>query len=256
MGFASGWDEDERSESVPREVMVFPDLEELSAAAADAIATEAVASVGSRGRFTIALAGGNTPRRAYEILAERYADRVPWNGVEVFFGDERFVPLEHPQSNFAMAWRALLARVGIPETQIHAIRSLGEPPELVAESYDGLLHERFGATGTTFDLVLLGVGDDGHTASLFPGDEALDERVRWVRAVHAPPGIEPPQRITLTYPAINKARQALVLCSGAAKRGVVAHLLAGGAEALRYPAALVSPRERLRWFLDAAAAAS
>lgn len=240
------------------EIEVFPDREALSRAAAEALCREAQRAVEGRGRFALALSGGRTPRRLYELLAHEYREKLPWERVHLFWGDERLVPPDHPESNYALAREALLSQIEIPPENVHRVPvGLGPPGErVVAEAYERDLRSFFAGEGALFDLVLLGVGADGHTASLFPGEPALEERECWVRAVLAPPNYGIRQRITLTLPALNRARAAFFLVAGAEKRRVVREILQAPEEAeRRHPAARVRPLERALWFLDAAAGA-
>jgi 6-phosphogluconolactonase len=256
------------------EASVHPDLEALSRAAAEAVTRAAERAVRERARFTISLAGGHTPRRLYELLAAEYHARIPWPVTYVFFGDERCVPPTDPASNYGMALESFLSRVPIPAEQVHRIR--GElPPEDAAREYGRLLRRAFApsaagpgtddpADAATFDVALLGMGTDGHTASLFPGDPALDERHHWAVAVEAPAYVAPPrERITLTLPALCGARDVYVLAAGAEKRPVVESMLGGEARATHaralspaseYPVGLVRGRESTVWFVDRAAA--
>lgn len=203
--------------------------------------------------FAIALAGGATPRRLYQLLAASpLRERLAWERVELFFGDERAVPPEHPDSNFGMVARALLAHV-----PVRAHRMAAETDD--AEAYARLLGERVAARADgvpALDLVLLGVGEDGHTASLFPGTPALDETRRWV--VMNPVPQLATRRMTLTFPVINAARRVWILATGAAKRAIVAQCLAAGGDpsaARRWPVTAVRPRSgELVWWLDRAAA--
>ena len=236
---------------------IFPDVEPLSAAAAELIAGAARREIARRGRFTVALSGGATPRRTYELLADQYGGQILWGRVELFLGDERWVPPGDPESNFAMLRDTLVSRVPIPSERVHPIRTVGVTPEESSHEYESLLRNTFAdadvAEPRTFDLTLLGVGADGHTASLFPGSAALEERVRWVRPVESP-GARTPLRITLTLPVISASRRILVLCAGASKRAVAEAILGGAPTALEYPAARVSGAEETTWFLDRAAA--
>ena len=232
------------------EIRTFPDLESLSAAAADEIIAIARVSIEARGRFTILLAGGGTPRRTYEVIAERHRDAIDWGHVVVTFGDERYVPHSDPRSNYGMARDALLAHVAVPAERVLAVPTELPSAEEAAGAYERMLRREL-AQASGVDLALLGVGADGHTASLFPGSPVLGERARWVRAVDAPAGVEPRWRLTTTLPFLNGARVAMFLVAGGEKRDVVDAILAGGAEAQRYPAALIAPRERLLWMLDA-----
>ena len=230
---------------------VFADLEALSLAASDLVAGAAKEAVDLRGRFSLALSGGHTPRRLYELLAEK--GEFPWDRVHCFWGDERCVGPDDPESNYRMAADPLLTKVPIPDVNVHRI--LGEKaPEEAARSYEADLRSFF-AGAPAFDVLLLGVGDDGHTASLFPASEALDERRRWVLPVRAPAGVEPQRRITLTLPVLNAARRVFFLASGAKKSDVVQALLRGPrSAALIYPAARVDSAGEVLWLLDRNAA--
>jgi 6-phosphogluconolactonase len=237
----------------------FSDIGELSRAAAEDLTTLAQKCASESGRFSLALAGGHTPRRLYELLAGEYEDRMPWHAVHIFWGDERCVPPKDPDSNFRMAWEAMLSRVPIPETNIHRIPADKGLPGAAAEAYEETLFDHFrtgraGAPGRGFDLILLGMGAEGHTASLFPDSSALDEKERWVTAVKAPEGIFPPVRITLTLPAINSAGDVFVLVSGGEKKAVLRKVLKGVEPAgSRFPVAMVRPAGNKVWYIDHAA---
>jgi 6-phosphogluconolactonase len=204
--------------------------------------------------FAVCLSGGSTPRRLYECLAApEIASRFPWNRTHWFWGDERFVPHDHPDSNYRMTREALLSRVSIPEANIHAVPTEGLSPEEAAIAYEATLKRFYGADSLApgrplFDVTLLGIGDDGHTASLFPSQPALQETRRWAVAVI---GAKAEARITLTYPVLDSSREVAFLVTGKEKRGVVARAQAGD-KAL--PAAMVRPLGRLHWFTDRAAA--
>jgi 6-phosphogluconolactonase len=205
--------------------------------------------------FAVSLSGGSTPRRLYELLATpEIATRFPWNRVHWFWGDERFVPHDHPDSNYGMARDAFLARIHVPEDNIHAIPTEGLSPEQAAAAYEATL-KRFYGTDTLapdrplFDVTLLGIGDDGHTASLFPGHPALQETQRWVVAVI---GAMREPRITLTCPALDSSRDVAFLVTGRGKRNVVARAQTGERT---IPAGLVRPVGRLHWFTDRSVAA-
>ena len=174
--------------TLPLERLTFADVAALSRGAADMIVEAGRAAVAARGRFTLCLSGGSTPRTLYEVLAAEYRERVPWLATWMYFGDERCVPPDHPDSNFGMARDALLAHV--PGLESRTQRIEGERPASdAAARYDAVLRTAFGAPGgPTFDMLLLGVGTDGHTASLFPGSPALAERSQWaVRRQHRRP---------------------------------------------------------------------
>ena len=240
-----------------REVRRYPNLEILSEAAAEFICALAGERVSQGGLFTIALSGGKTPKLLYEKLAAPpHAARMPWPHIHLIWGDERCVPPDHPESNFSMAFHALISRVPIPAKNVHRMPAEIEPPGDAAEAYERTLWEFFGSpkeAGSipTFDLIVLGVGEDGHTASLFPGDQALEEEKRWVTAVLTPHGSPPVPRITLTLPLINRARCVLFIVSGSGKREVVGSILEEPDSATqRYPAARVNPDGKVVWLID------
>lgn len=234
------------------QVTVFPSAAALAEGVAELVAVRAAETVAERGRFRVALAGGTTPLAAYRRLAAApWAELVPWGSVDVFFGDERCLGECDGDRNDAAAREALLSRVPIPPENVHPIPALA--PD-AAERYEALLRERLGAPAPAvpvLDLVLLGLGEDGHTASLFPGHPAAAEGVRLVARVDGAPK-PPPSRVTVTLPLLNAARAALFVVSGAGKRGALARVLDGDRS---LPAACVDPAggERL-FFLDRAAA--
>ena len=233
-----------------RDVDVFTDAAALVRVAAERIVRLAEEAVERAGRFTLALSGGSTPRPLYDLLGGAFRERVPWSRTEVYFGDERCVPPADAESNYAAARRALLGLV--PLARVYRIE--GElPAETAAANYDATLHAAFpDDLAPTFDLVLLGVGTDGHTASLFPGSAALDERERWAMAVPAPATTGPRlPRVTLTPPPIERARELWFLVAGADKREVVSRILDQGDAAL--PAARLHGALRTAWLLDRAA---
>ena len=202
------------------------------------------------------LAGGGTPRALYERLAADDAARLPWNLVDVWFGDERCVPPDDAASNYGMARASLLSRVPIPAENVRRIRGeLGSAA--AAEAYDAELRAAYGApnasgAGEGFDLVLLGIGTEGHTASLFPDHPALDVTDRWTAPVDpAPPTAKPlVPRVTLTLPALTGAAEVLFLATGAEKKPIVDAVRAGDSA---LPAARVRGRERTMWIVDSAA---
>jgi len=207
----------------------------------------------SDGEFAICLSGGSTPRRLYERLASSaLASRFPWSRTHWFWGDERFVPHDDPASNYKMAHDAFLARVPIPGGHIHAIPTEGLSPEEAAAEYETTLKQFYGA-GTIspnrplFHVTLLGIGEDGHTASLFPGQPTLQETRRWAVAVV---GAKSEPRVSLAYPALNSSHDVAFLVTGEGKRDVVARALAGDRT---LPAAMIHPVGRLHWFMDRAA---
>lgn len=204
-----------------------------------------------KGTFSIALSGGSTPKRLYELLAsDEYRDRVDWLPWHVFWGDERVVPFNDERNNARMAHEALLDHVPIPPKQIHILRT-DVAPESAAAEYETLLHDFFDQNATTFDLVLLGLGDDGHTLSLFPGSEVVEEETAWVRTVF----LEKQDlfRLTLTAPVVNRAACVAFLVTGDSKAGVVNAVLHGAQG--QFPAQRIQPlNDNLHWFLDEAAA--
>jgi 6-phosphogluconolactonase len=239
------------SQKADVDTRVFPDVAGLSRAASEETLRLANAAVARKGRFDLALSGGKTPRRLYEVWAEEYAGQFPWPRMHFFWGDERYVPHDHPDSNYRMAREALLDRVTVPASNVHPMPTDSPRPEDAAQTYEATLRAHFG-NEPDFDLVLLGIGPEGHTASLFPGSSALEERQHWVLAVQAP--AEPPVRLTLTLPVLNRARNVFFLVAGTDKRDIVKILLSKPApELTKYPAALIHPVGKLTWFLDKAA---
>ncbi|HEX3412414.1 MAG TPA: 6-phosphogluconolactonase [Stellaceae bacterium] len=234
---------------VPAIVEVAKDPEALARRAAGWITDLAAAS---RDRFAICLSGGSTPRRLYQLLAESpYRDGLPWDRIHWFWGDERFVPWDHPDSNYGMVHEALLGRVPAPPGNIHGIATNGTPADAAA-AYERVLKSYYGSesldpTRPLFDIQILGLGPDGHTASLIPGTSVLDERHRWVAEVI---GGRPEPRITLTYPVLESSRHTAFLVVGADKRETLSRALAGD-QAL--PAARMRPVGELIWFVDEAA---
>ena len=230
-----------------------------AAALADATAARFVAAaedaIASRGQFIVALSGGSTPRDTYRQLAtEALVSRVMWSRVQVLWGDERCVPPDHMESNYRMARDTLLDRVPVPAGNVHRI--LGEDaPTSAAEAYEATLRALLRTpAGARIDLVLLGLGEDGHTASLFPGSAAVHEQTRWVLAARA--SAASMWRITLTPAVINAAAEVLFLVSGGAKAGILRRVLEGPHRPQELPAQAIAPSNgRVRWCVDAAAAA-
>ena len=237
---------------------LFEDAGALSQAAGAEFVALAMAAIAARGRFTVALSGGSTPRRLYEMLATPpLRDAVDWGRVEFFWGDERAVPPEHPDSNYGAA-AALLDKIGATPSLVHRMR--GEDPDLdrAARDYQLTIARRFGidveGPPPALDLILLGMGPDGHTASLFPASPALKEQRRWVvRNRAARLGAD---RITLTAPILNQGRDIRLLVTGADKAETLKAALEGPADPERLPVQLIAPTSgRLRWLVDRAAAA-
>jgi 6-phosphogluconolactonase len=234
-------------------IEILADLEALVDYAQALIIEKIQASVAAHQRCTLALAGGSTPKPVYSALAK--AD-LPWDKLYIFWGDERYVPLTHPDSNAKMAKAAWLDQVPIPPEQIYPVPTGAGNPAADAAAYAQALSEVFTpAAGQipSFDLILLGLGDDAHTASLFPHTDVLTEAQRWVSVGQK--GDDP--RITLTVPLINQARHVIFLVSGASKQTALSHVfappLAPGDDDMAYPARLIRPQGQLYWVCDAAA---
>lgn len=230
---------------------------ELTASAARLFAARAAETVSARGRFAVALSGGKTPVAIYALLAKApFASQIPWNRVHLFWGDERCVLPDHGNSNYRMTREFLLDHVPIPPTNIHRMPGEMDPAEAAAR-YEGQLRDFFASRGDSppvFDFILLGLGEDGHTASLFPGTRSIRESARWVvgHYVDAQKG----WRITLTPPVINAARMVVFIVSGAGKAAVVKEILEGPLRPDTLPAQVVRPAGGdLVWMLDREAAA-
>jgi len=211
------------------------------------------AALAAKGPFRVSLAGGSTPKTLYGLLAsDEFSGRFPWALVSWYWGDERFVPYDHPDSNYRMTREAMLAKAPVPPQNIHPVPVDGTP-ESAALRYEQTLRQAYGAatldpSRALFDLTLLGLGADGHTASLLPGEPVLKERKRWVAAVsHGRPEI----RITMTYPAIESSRRIAFLVAGREKAAILQTIRAGGSQV---PAARIHPIGDLFWFVDRAAA--
>jgi 6-phosphogluconolactonase len=243
------------------EVQVFADVQSLARAAAEIVMTVARSGLRDGGRFKIALAGGSTPTRLYGLLATgEYARRIDWPRVEVFWGDERCVPPEHPASNYRSARESLLDQVPIPAENVHRMLGEVEPGEAAA-AYERDLRASFATTsgpprtdrGSRFDLVLLGLGADGHTASLFPGSAAIHEPERWVVAHRV--NAAPSWRITLTPVLLNASAEVLFLVTGGEKAPALRRVLQGPHQPDLQPAQTIAPHSgRVRWLVEAGAA--
>jgi 6-phosphogluconolactonase len=236
-------------------VSILPTAEEVARAVAERFVETANSAIAERGKFAVALAGGSTPKRAYEVLASpEFHDRVDWSSVYIFFGDERTVPPDDPQSNYRMAREAMLDALPIPAD--HIFRMKGEAdPETAAREYEQRMRFFFPSSDwPRLDLVLLGMGEDGHTASLFPNTTALSERSRWV--VNNRVDKLRTNRLTLTLPAINRAASVLFAATGAPKADVLKAVLNPASEADKLPASMIQPvNGRLEWSVDRQAAA-
>lgn len=205
---------------------VYNDADELARSVAEQIVELASEAVGRHGRFTLALAGGSTPKALYQLLAgDVYRDRIPWDKLQVFLGDERYVPIDHEDSNFRMVKEALLDHVPIPEDQIHPVPTILDPAAAAAE-YEATIRRVFDSPAPAvpaFDLILLGIGSDGHTASLFPETEALDVHDRLVIENWVPQ--QDAMRITFTIPLLHQARTVILMAAGEDKAEAIARAI-------------------------------
>jgi 6-phosphogluconolactonase len=233
------------------EIKVLPDAKTLTEEAARRIVTAAEAKLADNNHFfSLVLSGGSTPKALYELLAsEPYRSQLNWSKIEIYFGDERCVPPDHADSNYLMAYNAMLSKLPLPEPNIHRMR--GElSPEAAAIEYGQLLKDKFKDDGP--DMILLGMGDDGHTASLFPGTAALDEThhrcvANYVEKLKT-------WRVTMTYPFLNKASEVIMLISGEGKARRLEEVLEGPRDPKRLPIQGIQPHGKLTWLLDAPAA--
>ncbi|MBW4648459.1 MAG: 6-phosphogluconolactonase [Kastovskya adunca ATA6-11-RM4] len=227
-------------------VEVLPDKEALVARALAVVLEKMHAAIAARGICTIALAGGSTPKPLYEAIATQ---NLPWEKIHVFWGDERYVPPDHPDSNQAMARHAWLEKVSIPEENIHPMPTLESNPAVSAQNHEAEIREFFKTSVgeiPSLDLILLGIGDDAHTASLFPHTEALQVRDRLITVGNK----DTQPRITFTVPMINQSKCVLFLVSGASKQAALAEIFADDADDFTYPARLIQPQGELWWLLD------
>ncbi len=237
-----------------QEIIQCKNLEAIATEGARRIALLAEAAVRRKGCFTLALAGGSTPKALYRLLSsEEYRGKLPWHKIHLFFGDERSVPQDHPDSNYRMVRETLLSAIDIPAENVHPIR--GELGEAGAADYEKRLRMSFSVEGPEFpcfDLLLLGMGDDGHTASLFPGTPALDEEKAWAIQVYVEKLKS--MRITLTPPVINNAAEILLLVSGDEKAPALKEVLEGTFNPALYPAQLLRrAKGNITWLVDEAA---
>ena len=239
------------------ELTVCSDPDDLSQQAATRFVDIARQAVAQQGRFTVCLSGGSTPRGTYALLArEPFRDEVSWPQVHIFWGDERCIPLDQSDNHYRMASDLILSKVPIPGQNIHRMRGEATDPAQAADEYEALLRSFFGLTGQDvprFDLILLGMGADGHTASLFPGTAALHERQRLVVAHYVPKlGAT---RLTLTLPVLNHANQVMFLVAGESKADAVRAVLQGDDDQPKLPARLVRPENgTVLWLIEKAAA--
>lgn len=238
---------------------MFSTIDAASLKAAELIRDECQRCVREKRLFTIVLTGGKTPRRLYELLASPpFVNEIPWPSVHIFWGDERCVPPDHPESNYYLAYELLLKNITLPKRNIHRISTEDVSPAESAQMYQEEIvrffrSERlsFQATVPQFDLILLGIGADGHTASLFPGSPLLNERNKLVAAVEKPAGTPAVPRVTFTLPLLNHGKRILFLAGGREKLGIMRKIQESREVGrLSYPAALVVPDGRLDWFVS------
>ncbi len=235
------------------EIKVLPDAAGIAREAAERIVFLSEEAIESRGRFSIALSGGSTPKALYTLLASpEFVTRLDWPAIDLFFGDERCVPQDHKDSNYRMAHETLISKVPVPLDNVYRMRGEIDPNE-AAKEYGLMLKERFGDGG--MDLVLLGMGDDGHTLSLFPGTKAVTETEHRVVANYAENSTTGKSwRITLTAPFVNRSRNVIVMLAGANKADRVKEVLEGPRDPERLPIQLIQPVGKMTWLLDAGAA--
>jgi 6-phosphogluconolactonase len=232
---------------MPQKIEVLPNKPALIARSLSLVLEKIQVAVTERGRCSLALSGGSTPRPLYEALATQ---ALPWEKIHLFWGDERYVPPTHPDSNLLMTRESWIDRIAIPAANVHPMPTLAGNPEMDAQSYEAQLRQFFeGENWPSFDLILLGMGDDGHTASLFPQTQALSVRDRWVTVGNK----DGQPRITLTVPLINQARTVIFLVSGENKRPALAEIFSPIGDELTYPSRLIEPQGELWWLLDEAA---
>lgn len=236
------------------DLRILPDSAAIAEAAAQIVTDLAQKAIERQGRFSLALSGGSTPRALYQLLAtELYASQMQWDKVHIFWGDERCVEPDHDDSNYRMAKEVLLDPMSLPPENIHRIKGEIDPQQAASE-YETVLHEYFGSDEPRFDGLLLGMGDDGHTASLFPHTTALNETERWVVGNFI--ASKQVWRITLTATAINAASNVLFLVSGGRKAERLKQVLKASYQPDKLPSQLIKPRNgNLIWLVDQAAAA-
>jgi len=234
-------------------MQVYPTMRSLSEAAADLLVQTALESAKSRGQFTVALSGGSTPQFMHSLLAQPpRKEQVPWQKVHVFWGDERCVPAGDPRHNATLTINQFLSAVPVPREQVHPILC-DWSPEHAAVEYEKLLRRFFRDGSRSFDLVFLGLGEDGHTASLFPHSPVLEEKGKWVRSVFVADQVM--YRVTMTPVLINSAAAIAFLVSGADKADVLRKVIEGPYDPLSLPAQLIRPADgKISWLIDRAAA--
>lgn len=220
-------------------IQIYNNTEEINTAAADIFTTSAQKAIAEKGKFTAVLTGGSSPAGIYKLLAsDDYKNKIDWSKVFIFWGDERWVPLNDDLSNAKMSYATLLSHVPIPKSNIFEMYKDGTTPEDYAIAYEQSIRNVLGDEGK-FDLILLGMGDDGHTASLFPGEAVLEEQNKWVSAYYLEP--QKMHRITLTAPLINKAEKIIVVAFGEKKAPALKEVTTGEYNPTTYPMQLIKP---------------
>ncbi|OXE95465.1 6-phosphogluconolactonase [Flavobacterium araucananum] len=220
-------------------IQIYNNTEEINTAAANLFVAAAQKAIAEKGKFTTVLTGGSSPAGIYKLLAsDQYKNKIDWSNVFIFWGDERWVPLTDDLSNAKMSYATLLSHVPIPQDNIFEMYAAGVTPEDYAVSYEQSIKKVLGNEGK-FDLILLGMGDDGHTASLFPGQTVLDEQNKWVAAYYLEP--QKMHRITLTAPLINKADKIIVIAFGEKKAPALKEVTTGAYNPATYPMQLIKP---------------
>ncbi|QNF35331.1 6-phosphogluconolactonase [Adhaeribacter swui] len=234
-------------------IQIFKNITALSQAAAEIFVQVAQAAVKEKGKFSVALTGGSSPEGMYRLLAQSpYREQVPWEQTYIFWGDERWVPLTDERSNAKMAFETLLSHVPVPKNHIYPMWA-DVAPEQFASDYEDLLKKYFDDEELLFDLMLLGMGDDGHTASLFPGTAVLQEQDRWVQAYYLEP--QHMHRITLTAPCLNRSKKIMFLTYGEKKANALYEVQEGARNPQKYPSQLIEPLTKdVVWLVDEAAA--
>jgi 6-phosphogluconolactonase len=235
------------------ELYTFDDKEIMSEQLASWIESLVQDTLKKQDLFTLVLSGGGTPKLLFEKLAsDKYKDKIDWKRVHIFWGDERVVPFEDDRNNAKMAYDILINHINVPPEQVHIMRTDIEP-KLAAEEYQKILHHYFDNTSNSFDLVLLGMGDDGHTLSLFPGSPIIEEHERWVNSVYNEQ--QKMYRITLMPAIVNKASNIAFMVEGAKKANVLQQVIEGPYIPMKLPAQIIKPvNGQLSWFLDKAIA--
>ncbi len=231
------------------------DIKELSVNATNWLVGHIQQTLQKQDRYTLVLSGGSTPKLMNELLSsDAYKDKVDWSKLHIFFGDERFVPLTDERNNAKMAFETLLNNVPVPRKQVHIMQTENTSPEGSAKAYEELMHGYFDNTQSTFDCILLGMGDDGHTLSLFPGKtEVIHETEKWCTAFWLQD--QDMYRITLTHPVANGCAAVVFLASGPKKAHALREVLKGEYNPDLYPSQIIKPAGELLWFVDEAAAA-